>query len=55
MFGLDVRLVISKFEEVVLIVMFLKEFVEFFGIFVKIFNEVGFYILIIRFLFIGIF
>lgn len=46
--GSDVRLVISKFEEVVSIVMFLKELVESFGISVKTFNEAGLHTPIIR-------
>lgn len=48
MLGSDVRLVISKFEEVVSIVMFLKELVESFGISVKTFNEAGLHTPIIR-------
>lgn len=49
------RLIICEFEGLIFKLIFWKGFVEFFGIFVMVINDVGFYILRIRFLFLRIF
>lgn len=54
-FVLVVRLVICEFEGLIFKLIFWKGFVEFLGIFVMVINDVGFYILRIRFLFLRIF